>query len=232
MNEKWKKKIRKLLALSLSDNVHEAERAKVQAQKIMAKYGLNNDDIEVVSVPASKCFKRASPKESELTLMQAIDDISGCISHLRTRRTRQYRNLRYKTSVVFMGIQHDAEIAAYCWDVLYSQLVIDQKIKKKECGLNANHIEIYSVTWCESASKKLKNAFGYKPMREGIRGNIEKFLNSDEVGKGGKTLQPSLTGDFHFDKALMEMGRSDGEAANLHTATQNARRDEKRLTAS
>ena len=44
MNEKYKRKIQKLLALAGSDNPHEAERAKVQAAKMMKKYGFVEPD--------------------------------------------------------------------------------------------------------------------------------------------------------------------------------------------
>lgn len=46
---KWRIKVRKLLALAQSDNPHEAERAREQAQKLMSKHGLTEESAEMVA---------------------------------------------------------------------------------------------------------------------------------------------------------------------------------------
>jgi len=224
---KWKSKIRKLLALAQSDNPYEAERAKVQAHKLMSKHGLSEADVEVVVVATSVIFPRLNPKQSETLLMSALDHISGCITYTTTSRayTKSFRRSS-KTAVMVMGPARDAEIAAYCWDVLYSQLVEAQKQLKKQYSVNAAEVERYSGSWVAAASMKLVNAFGHKAVADTTEKQFQ--VASEHFGKG-KTLAAAKIHDPEVESALLTMGRDDGAEASLHVAAENARRHEQKL---
>ncbi|BDE02465.1 DUF2786 domain-containing protein [Pasteurella multocida] len=57
-NEKLLKKIKKLLALSKSNNPHEAAKALEMAQKLMAEHNVNSIDVEISESDSKQKFSR------------------------------------------------------------------------------------------------------------------------------------------------------------------------------
>lgn len=221
-NEKYKNKIRKLLALAQSDNPHEAERAKVQAQKLMAKHNIHEGDVEIITT-SGKAIKRKNIKKSEAILVSAILRISGCEGFSRCESEWDWGSQRYKyeNKPHFIGLQHDAELAAYSWDVLLDQLLRAQRVIKKEHPtLGANEIERYSEGWVLRAATKLENVFGERKPPE----NVTDYHNrrNSEL----KTVKPRAaksTGDKQLDTALENLGYRDGKKARLHNAASDQR---------
>ena len=76
MDKRYQDKIRKLLALSQSDNPHEAETAKRQAMALMKKHSINEDELAITEVSV-RSIPRKNLKQYETNLLSAIMAISG-----------------------------------------------------------------------------------------------------------------------------------------------------------
>jgi len=216
MNEKYKAKIRKLLALAQSDNPHEAERARIQAEKMMAKHNIDQDGLGVVTVQAKLGFKRRKPRHSESTLVTLICGISGCHSFLSVTRTRNGDSYKYQSYVEFMGLQPDAEMAAYTWDVLYRQLQDRERELKREYGFTAKHLDRYAHSWALGVAKQVSQVFGWRDPVEAV----EKAVRQDGDGMAQvRTRSVQSTGCQDIDQALTALGTMDGRSAQLHNAT-------------
>lgn len=127
-------KIRKCLALSESSNENEAAAALQHAYKLMEKYGISLNDIELSQIEEimSASFKVQKPPVYYCHLAKGIADIFGC----ETILVRKWASSR----IVFIGLGFNAEVASYAFDVLRKQLDKGRK----------NYIE--------SLSKRMKKA--------------------------------------------------------------------------
>lgn len=226
MKYKIKNKIRKLLALSQSDNEHEAERAMTQAKSLMRKHRISTEDVDIAEVSSSVSFKRKNIRESESIILSSIKSIGGCIPFIYVKITFTKKGKAiYKSTPCFIGISTDAEISAYCWDVLYSQLIeIQSNFKKQKESQHA--IEAYSIGWAIESSRKLINAFGHKDVSK----STIKYVDEKPKLMGTcRTLRTKSTGSGIVDLDLFERGMADGESANLYVATENGRSGEKKI---
>ncbi|POR07683.1 DUF2786 domain-containing protein [Diaphorobacter sp. LR2014-1] len=120
-------KIKKCLALSSSDNPHEAAAALRQANALMAAHGVSAEHISMADIgqvqTGSRTMARNKPAHWEGALAATVGKAFGCQLML-------HRNLVVgsKTKVlndgayIFVGIAAQAEIAAYTFDVLARKL--------------------------------------------------------------------------------------------------------------
>jgi predicted ribonuclease YlaK len=216
MTEKYRKKITKLLALAQSDNEFEAERARVQAEKLMAKHNISEGETRISTVSATVAIPRKKWKESEDYLLSAIISISGTRCFSTITKTRAMSKNTYRNVPKFMGPSHFAEMAAYTWDVLYRQLLQAKNKKKNKYGLNAAEIEQYALSYVYAASRKLTNVFGAR----GTDRTTLKVANSitENMAEGKSMMTKQLPLDDHT-RALMDLGYAEGENANLQNAT-------------
>lgn len=113
-------KIKKCLALSASPNPTEAATAMRQAHALMQKYGVTEaaiaqSDIGEAETP-SRTLSRDKPAHWEAGLVSVIGKAFGCqLMIVGQRRKRGHANDgRY----VFVGLKHQAEVAAYTAEVL------------------------------------------------------------------------------------------------------------------
>lgn len=210
-NDKFRRKLRKLLALAASDNPHEAERAREQAKKMMLQHGISEDDAHIVDL-AGKTLSYKRPRASDNTLLGLIHKISGVEIYFQATRTRDGR---WHSTPRFLGSQSNAELACYAFDVLHRQM--DQAVKKmrSELGvqLNAHHVENFRRGWIHSAATKLVNVFGTRD----VPTNVSEYFNR-HFGKidSAKPRAPKTTAS---GDALIQLGLRRGESAELMAAT-------------
>lgn len=210
MEEKIRKKIQKLLALAQSDNAHEAERARVQAEKMMSKYSVNADALQVTTTQAKAPVRRKKLKDSEALLTQIISRISA--THTLYVATRKPGG-GYVSKIQFMGLEPDAEMAAYTWDVLYRQLLKRQSWLKSEYQLNAHALERYSLAWVKATIQQIARVF---PLREPSAETTRLYKALDTTTL--KTIKGRKSGRDDFDEAVEYLGYAHGEEASLHQA--------------
>ncbi len=121
------KKIKKCLALSRSANEHEAATALRQAQKLMAEFGLAEQDVSLADVweCRAKALTLVTVNAWEVSLVSTIADAFACEYFTRNRWGSQTNgSLGYLREWVFVGIDSAPEVAAYACDVLTRQCKI------------------------------------------------------------------------------------------------------------
>ncbi|EBV3452553.1 DUF2786 domain-containing protein [Salmonella enterica subsp. enterica serovar Typhimurium] len=117
--EKVLEKLKKLLALSKSDNPHEASLALQRVQKLMQAYDITRDDIALIDIDESISNYWAAgsvnPPRYMLGIIQAAFGVESII------------HSGHKPSVGFYGNKDRVELASYTWDVLARQLIAARK---------------------------------------------------------------------------------------------------------
>ncbi len=121
-NEKILDKLKKLLALSKSDNPHEAAVALQRAQKLMSAYGITQHDIALSDIDESISSYWAAgsvnPPRYMLGLLDIIQAAFGVKSIIHSG---------FKPGVGFYGNKDRVELASYTWEVLARQLIAARK---------------------------------------------------------------------------------------------------------
>lgn len=114
-------KIAKCLALSASDNSSEAEAAKRQAEALIKKYSLTDDQLAAaqVSEQHAKTGGKTRPPLHLCQLAKIIADAFGCESIA-------YWNGWLDSRVTFIGLGIKPELASYTFDVLRRHLNKDR----------------------------------------------------------------------------------------------------------
>lgn len=117
MNPKILEKIKHCLALSKSSNEHEAATALRQAHALMKKYSISETDIALHDIKMTKNPQNFAKKPAlyQVMLANVIASIFGCEVILG-----YHDNM--KRAVCFVGVEQNAEIASYAFDVLFRQL--------------------------------------------------------------------------------------------------------------
>lgn len=233
--DKAKEKIRKLLALSQSDNPHEAERAKSQAESLMKKHKLSEAESLLVTIYATVETESKSymPTKAAGMMLSAIEHISGCYCLFEPRDfTRRFKTPKpnpeylifsaiplpedpeveeiYHCVPKFYGPKHDAEIAAYTWDVLYKQLKEHEEGISDHILMNEHLLADYSFAWVLGSCSKLVAAFGHKKQSKEVKSFKEKYEIDGSVMK--ETVDES---DLNVDPEMAHLGYHEGNRANL-----------------
>lgn len=119
--EKALDKIKKCLALSKSANEHEAAQALKQAQALMKRYGIDEQEVELSSVNETQGVVCAQiPPLWQKYLASVVCSCFGVRSYMDYR----YNPIRQKVEglLKFFGISPRAELAEYAYTVLLRQI--------------------------------------------------------------------------------------------------------------
>lgn len=147
-------KIKKCLALAKSANEHEAAAALRQAQALMEKFNIEDDDV-LASEVSEFSAKAANQKPSnwEALLSQVVAESCGCKLIFRNFLSAEY---------VFVGCGVSAEIATYAFQVLHRQCkksraeYIKTNLKRCKAASKTKRADIYCEGWVRVASEKIK----------------------------------------------------------------------------
>lgn len=222
LSEKIKSKIRKLLALAQSDNPHEALRAKTQAEAMMRKHGVTDKDCEIIEVE-SITLPRKTLKGSEARLLIAVCDFTGAMSFTVAR----WSSKRWKTTLFFVGPQHEAEIAAYSMTVLHREMQnAVAKTRKEYPAMTAAMADRYATGFAYSAARKIEALMGVREPSEPTKRAYDQRTRNAEAAKCRESKQQG-----HNDNALLCMGARDGENVRLNAAAADQRTKQHRLEA-
>lgn len=116
-------KIRKCLALSKSAEPHEAGAALRQAQKLMAQFGIDGEDLELAQLRHHAHKAPAGALSAwQAQLAHLVGEAFGC-GHIWARGQKLLPDLsvRRTREIIFFGPDAAAELACYTWDVLLRQ---------------------------------------------------------------------------------------------------------------
>lgn len=133
-------KITKCLALSSSDNPHEAAAAMRQAHALMAAHGVSAEQITMADIGEahanSRTMARNKPAQWEGALAAMVGKAFGCQMMLqRSVAIDRPKMVLNEGSYVFVGIAAQAQVAAYTFDVLV------RKCKKARSAWIAEKLE-------------------------------------------------------------------------------------------
>ncbi|MBL4797209.1 MAG: DUF2786 domain-containing protein [Oleispira sp.] len=166
--EKAIDKIKKCLALAASSNANEAATAMRQAQALMAMHNLNTDDIQLSDVKAktAKAGAAQTPVRYVSYLAMVIKKAFGVdaifIQHFKGM------------NIEFIGIDKQAEIAAYAFTTLFRQLKADRSAYMKTLSRykRANKIrksDVFAEGWLAAVNKKVIAFAQPEPSKELIK---------------------------------------------------------------
>ncbi|MGC6405228.1 DUF2786 domain-containing protein [Bisgaard Taxon 45] len=174
-NEKLLKKIKKLLALSKSNNPHEAAKALEMAQKLMAEHDVNSIDVEISESDSKQKFSRKTGQYVH-ALASLIERVFGVEAYF-SDRTNNISD--QKVHAVFFGQEERPIIASYCFDVLYRQLqqarkafIATQSKRLKRSTLIAR-ADNYCLGWVHGVYKTVQD-FVLTPEE---KGKMERYKN-------------------------------------------------------
>jgi hypothetical protein len=123
--DKIKDKIKKLFALSKSPNASEAALALAMAQKLMAEYGVKQNDVDEFEVIEEdvKGNGGTKPPRYEAYLVSKIADAFGCRNAYGLIRPGGKNSFPYFCfGYTFVGLEHRVKIASFIAEVLLRKL--------------------------------------------------------------------------------------------------------------
>lgn len=111
-------KIKKLLKLSASNNQNESSLALEKALELMNKHGISDSRLRMsdVTEAQSKQMRVLKLADYQIFLLNAIQDLFGCESFCIYDFNHKLK--RWVVRPVFVGLGANAEVAAYCFEVL------------------------------------------------------------------------------------------------------------------
>ena len=122
-------KIKRLLALAEhNSNANEAATALARAQKLMQKYGMNDDDIELSDIGELKKETLCGLKDKETVCSIAFI----CASVFGMGYILNCRGKSF-VSITFIGIKEDLELVIYVYDFLCRQVLNAKKSYQVKC---------------------------------------------------------------------------------------------------
>ena len=152
--EKAIDKIKKCLALAASSNANEAATAMRQAQALMAKHGLNADDVQLSDVKAetTKAGTAQTPVRYVGYLISVITKAFGVEVMLMPHAKG--------VDVEFIGIDTQAEIAAYAFSTLFRQLKADRSaymktLKRYKRANKTRKADVFAEGWTRAVYSKV-----------------------------------------------------------------------------
>lgn len=216
-------KIKKLLALSKSSNVHEAALAMEHAQRVMAEHNLSLRDVTAADVQtfSAKMAKAKTPATYLQVLSRVVGDAFGCVVILSTRGTRD----GWETSACFVGIESSAEMAGYAFAVLSRQITKDRKefiasLKRCKATTKTRRADAFCEAWVFHASMKARKLALPKEQEEALDSWMERKTLEKATQRKSKGLRQE-------DFGALLAGAQKGKDAYLHAGVGTS--DRKRL---
>lgn len=193
-------RLRKVMAMSESDNPHVAAAALKTAARLMQEYGLTQEDVLLSDVQEKHArLPRKVPTDYDAQLIVTIAKAFNCEYFLE-----QYSH--GKSEVVFVGVSPAAEIAAYSYDVLHRKLIaarrdylagVSRRFKAANRTRKAN---AFALGWALGVSRAARSLMAVYE----VPGIVEQYMQGKELGA---TTSARSTASTHDQKTLDDMGR-------------------------
>lgn len=204
------KKIAKCLALSQSNNPHEAGRALAQAKKLMEMHGINQTDLDMASVndatlTVTKAKKIPKHLRFLMGIMHHVFGVKVVSAELSGGSTAQ-----------FIGFGEAPEIASYAYEVLAAQLKRDRKdyLKSLDSDLppsrKARLADLFCIAWTQSVYEKVE-ALKAEIERPDL---IDKWVER-QIGEVRTFRSRSTTVRSDQERQAVDDGHETGRGANL-----------------
>ncbi|MFM4022187.1 DUF2786 domain-containing protein [Klebsiella variicola] len=219
--EKYLAKIKKLLNLARrSSNSHEAATALNQAQALMRKHKLSQNDVDLMDI-TSKASKGAPSHAQSIPrymtfLVQLICRAMGVNCYYSFQRN--FMNGQKQNTVIFFGPDERPEIAAYAFDVLSRQMV---KARRTFIGSLRKNIKPATKTaradqFCEGWAEGAYQAIESFVVTETEKTLMANFLAKLKKEQDLSDLTPREAKKCRGDQDAAEAGFNEGLKARLN----------------
>lgn len=201
-------KVRKCLALAKSSNANEAATALRQALKLMEKFGIDQDAVELSEVKAARGTAGAQSVSIWIgNLAHVVADAFGCKHYFN-------QTLGGTFHVEFLGLGVKPKVATYAFAVLRTQLTADRKrFYKTTRGKRINRIgraDQFALAWIFEIEQHVKQFASEVP------GVVCRAFDLVKTEKGLETSEARLHGSKDPDLRALLSGRAAGRNAQLH----------------
>ena len=143
------RKIKRCLALGESSNQNEAEVAMRQAQAMMRAYRLNAADIDAHTVGSSE-NQTGLIRMSEW--QRRLAATAAAAFHCKLILSRSAQN---KVKFIFVGVVPAAELSAYAYDTLLTQVTAARKRFQEQNGGARRAADDFCLAWVYAVRKKV-----------------------------------------------------------------------------
>lgn len=184
LSKKIMERIQKLLALSKSDNEHEAAIALKRAQALMQEYNVSEQDLELADITREDthaCDARKAPTWV-VYLTTAIAEAFGCHPVL----VQKMRGC----DVAFIGPDPQPQIAKYAYEVLYRQVKaartkhISEFSRRLKSSTKTRRGDIFAKAWVSEVYNKIHKLAQNEKTAELIALFLEQDFKQLETAQG------------------------------------------------
>lgn len=219
--EKYLAKIKKLLNLARrSSNSHEAATALNQAQALMRKHKLSQNDVDLMDI--TRKASKGAPSHAQsipryMTFLgQLICRAMGVNCYYSFQRN--FMNGQKQNTVIFFGPDERPEIAAYAFDVLSRQMV---KARRTFIGSLRKNIKPATKTaradqFCEGWAEGAYQAIESFVVTETEKTLMANFLAKLKKEQDLSDLTPREAKKCRGDQDAAEAGFNEGLKARLN----------------
>lgn len=217
--ERVMRKIKHCMALSSSDNEHEAA-AMRQAKKLMDKYRLSETDVKLSDVGSASTAPKSSMAVWERELSALVASAFNCRAYVE----KEFNSARWRDekSLMFVGVSPAQDVALYAFEALHLKLKTDRKAYVRLLKAGGGRPGRYSP---ETRGNHFASAW--------ISGVANKVLalvpdvdeTPDQAASNGRALAVSETKENELILAYMNQltnGKGPGKAREGRMASPNA----------
>lgn len=202
------KKIAKCLELSNSANVNEAAQAIKMAQRLMKKYGLDQDDIDFISMGKTTAgtLLPASVGDAILKIIRGINTRFGVECVLTN-----HKGLK---KAEFIGDADRAIFAAFAFDIVYREM--NEHIGQFRNGFAGSgtstaevgrRVQSFTIGWLEGALNKLPHIAPNDESEQRIKNYIDKEFENIDRETFKQQLKAAMAGITEDYEKGMKKGR-------------------------
>lgn len=231
--EKILDKIKKLLALSKSDNVHESARALAQVQKMMKIYNLQEIDIEnsYINSHLSK-FKVGTQKlPNHINFLASLMKRKFAVEVLVDSKwnVSNKSNIKVDRYFEFFGFNENPEIACYVFDFLARKIQKDRMDFLKTLNKNLKRLtkikkaDAFCYGWIVAINDKLDNFVLNEEQSNKVFNFIKNKTNTDSFGEMKATRKLDLS-KSKYTSSISE-GLRKGNEVQLNHGVKNREKE-------
>jgi len=221
-NKRHLERIKKLLNLARSSNSNEAANALGKAQALMRKHEVDLDDVALSDIGSTKStIQGVRPPGWVLNLLGVVEASFGVKSLIG--RKLEFNSYRDSGSIEFVGRKPNDEIASFCFDVLYYQLLRHRKqfisSLHKNCKriTKRNRADWYCMGWVSEVEAKVSRLVVPNEDKTSIDLWVERKYGDLSMYSARSNIEDKAAASaFH-------QGRSDGTGVNLNAGVSGRR---------
>ncbi|MEO0337600.1 MAG: DUF2786 domain-containing protein [Bacteroidota bacterium] len=228
--DKIKRKIGKLLRLAKSDNPNESALALLKAKRLMDDYHISEQDVvdQEIREAAAKVKGTLSTPLYTINLASMIADLFRCKIYKKSTREMimvdGLYDVKIRSKIVFVGMNVDAELAKYTFDILNRKLMKSrtQYIKNSRIRIKRNktaRADAYALGWVQGVAANIKHLVPAKT--EQVKSYELMIINQLDLYLKQKNLEPQEVKAGKINDQDFSKGYVDGSKEQVHKAMNN-----------